>query len=235
MELLYNKWLLHGDKEQFDLPKRTLNQFISYSQELLTIETFFGKEISDIKLLDYGMGSGQWCAVARDIGYDVTGTDVSEESLEHGRSLGLKVLPLSVFATKTYDFINSEQVFEHLSTPLEVLGNLKDALEPNGIIKISVPYGTNIEKKLSHMDWRAPRGHRNFLIPITPAIHINTYSQKSIIKMGATLGLKNVTPRSIFSEYRLINAIGPKELVKSAIRPIYRRLKKITYVYLQAQ
>ena len=197
------------------------------------IGKFFDKPIQNTMLLDYGMGKGQWCAVARDIGYDVTGTDVSDELLENGRSLGLKVVPLSDFSKQKYDFINTEQVFEHLSKPLDVLEQLKNALKPGGIVKISVPYGTNIEKRIPDMDWGVPRGHRNFLMPITPAIHINTFSQESILKMGANLGFKPVKPGSIFSDYSLINTVSLRDLISSLVKPIYRRYKKFTYVFLK--
>ncbi len=235
MSQLYNKWLFDGDRERFDLPGSTLSRFMYYSQELLTIATLFDKSVQDIKLLDYGMGKGQWCSVARDIGYDITGTDVSSDLLEHGRSIGLKVVPLSDFPNTSYDFINTEQVFEHLGKPLEVLESLRDAIEPNGVIKISVPYGSNIENRAHLMDWSVPREDRNFIVSITPGIHINTFSQNSIKVMGEKLGLKLITPRSILSEYRLINAATPKELLKSLLRPIYRRLVGFTYVYLRAQ
>ena len=235
MSMLYNKWLFEGDEEQgLKSEATTLNRFIMYSQELLTIATLFDKKIQDIKLLDYGMGKGQWSAVARDMGYDVTGTDISDEFINRGKSLGLKVLPLSEFTKYTYDFINTEQVFEHLRKPLEVLEILRDTLEPKGIIKISVPYGNNIEKRIPNMDWGIPRVNRNFLVPITPFIHVNTFSQKSILEMGAKLGLKPVAPHSIFSEYQLIDSRTPIGLIKSLAKPIYRRLKKFTYVLLQA-
>lgn len=233
MSLLYNKWLVEGDKEKFDFAESTYNRFIYFSQELLMIAKFFDKEIQDTMLLDYGMGKGQWCAVARDIGYDVTGTDVSDQLLENGRSLGLKVLPLADFSKQKYDFINTEQVFEHLSKPLEVLEQLKNALKPQGIVKISVPYGANVEKRIPHMDWGVSRSHHDFIIPITPAAHINTFSQKSIIKMGGKLGFKPVVPHSIFSEYSLISAESLRDLIRSLVRPIYRRYKKFTYVFLQ--
>ena len=232
LSLLYNKWLFEGDKEEFDVAESTLKRFLYYSQELLTIAKLFNKDIKDIKLLDYGMGKGQWCSVARDMGYDVTGTEVSDDLLENGKSLGLKVEPLSDFAKNKYDLINTEQVFEHLSKPLDVLDQLKSALEPGGIVKISVPYGTNVDKRIPSMDWAVPRSHRNFLIPITPAAHINTYSQKSIIKMGEQLGFKPVTP-SIFSEYSLLSAITFKDFLKSIARPVYRRYKKVTYLFLK--
>lgn len=60
-----------------------------------------------------------------------------------------------------FDFINTEQVFEHIPKPLETLRYLKKALKTNGVLKISVPTANDIEQRLEIMDWKIPkRGSR---------------------------------------------------------------------------
>ena len=49
-----------------------------------------------------------------------------------------------------FDFINTEQVFEHISEPLETLKELKTLLKPGGIIKISVPTADDINRRLKN-------------------------------------------------------------------------------------
>lgn len=230
LNLLYDKWLFEGDTEEIKISE--IEKFLFYTQELLRVRRFFKKPVTEIKILDYGMGQGKWCSVAHAIGFNVTGTDLSNQLIEKSKEKGFAVVPLNELNQHKFDFVNTEQVFEHLSQPLDTLIRLKEMLSENGIIKISVPNGNHVEKKIPNMDWTAPRGHKNLLIPITPSIHINAYSYDSIIKMGEAAGLKPVNA-SILSEYTILSALSIKDLIKSLLRPIYWRYIKHTYVFLQ--
>jgi SAM-dependent methyltransferase len=79
-----------------------------------------------------------------------------------------------------FDFINTEQVFEHIPEPLETLRHLIKSLETNGIIKISVPTANDVDRRLKIMDWEAPIDSRNSLDPVTPLEHINYFKRSSI-------------------------------------------------------
>ena len=230
LALLYDKWLFEGDTET--IARSDVKDFVRYAQELLKIRSFFRKPVGDISVLDYGMGRGKWCSVAQALGYQVVGTDLSSQLLENSRKLGFTVLPLHELTNHRFDFINTEQVFEHLSEPLQVLTQLRDLLDDNGIIKISVPDGSDVEGKLAKMDWTARRGQENFLIPVTPAIHINTFSYDSIVGMGRAASMEPVeVPLS--ADYSILSGLSAKDFLKSLIKPIYRRYRKRTYVFLR--
>jgi SAM-dependent methyltransferase len=230
LALLYNKWLFEGDSETIE--RSEMKDFIRYGQEVLKIRKFFRKPVNDIKVLDYGMGRGKWCSVAHALGYQVVGTDLSDQLLENSRNLGFTVLPLHELGDHRFDFINTEQVFEHLGEPLEVLIKLRDLLADDGIVKISVPDGSDVESKLADMDWTVPRGHRNFLVPVTPAIHINTFSYDSIVGMGRAASMEPVSA-SLAAEYTILSALSARDLIKSLIKPVYRRYRKSTYAFLR--
>jgi len=49
-----------------------------------------------------------------------------------------------------FDFINVDQVFEHLPYPRATLANLTTKLRAGGVVRISVPNGRRVLKKLRY-------------------------------------------------------------------------------------
>jgi SAM-dependent methyltransferase len=203
-----------------------------YANELGTIASLFGRPPHAIRVLDYGLGAGRWARVARALGFDTWGTDLSAQLLSDAAADGLRTLPIDALARERFDFINTEQVFEHLARPREVLAQLLESLGPGGIIKISVPDGRGIERRLPLMDWSAPRGSRRYLIPVTPLVHVNTFTAAVIRAMGAQFGLVPVQP-SLRAEYQVLDATSAARFAKSLLRPLYRRLSRPAYVFLR--
>lgn len=60
--------------------------------------------------------------------------------------------------SESFDFINSEQVFEHLVEPRQALASLSRALRCGGLLRISVPNGSDVDARLKLEDRSAPRG-----------------------------------------------------------------------------
>jgi 2-polyprenyl-3-methyl-5-hydroxy-6-metoxy-1,4-benzoquinol methylase len=224
---LYNEWVIHRD----ETPK-AVELFGYYANEFFTISSFFDRPTHEIKVLDYGLGAGKWARVAKALDFDIYGTDLSRDLLDDAKKDGIKTCAIDELGKHKFDFINTEQVFEHLARPRETLLQLIESLAPKGIIKISVPDGANIEKRLPLMDWAAPRHSKRFLMPITPLIHINTFTHEVIHHMGRLLGLSRITP-SLSDEYQILDARSAKGFVKSLLRPIYRRWNRPAYVFLQ--
>ena len=65
-----------------------------------------------------------------------------------------------------------------------------------------------------------------------PLIHVNTFTQESIRAMGREAGLRTVA-WPLRWDYSLIDATACRTLVKSLLRPLYRRGLRTTYVLLQ--
>ncbi len=229
---LYNEWLIHSDAEELSKKKDYLKLARYYAQEVATIAHYFERSPATTNILDYGMGGGSWCKMAQAFGFAVYGTDLSNHLLTNAANCGVNVIPVDEIERHHFHFINTEQVFEHLTRPLDVLKMLYHSLTTGGVIKVSVPDGSGIKSKLRIMDWKAPRGSRKFLIPVTPLIHINTFSYKSIRRMGELAGFE-VINLPLRKNYTLIDASSATSLVKSLIRPVYRRLTPATYLFLR--
>jgi 2-polyprenyl-3-methyl-5-hydroxy-6-metoxy-1,4-benzoquinol methylase len=233
-QLLYGKWLLEGDAEP-ELSKERLapSEHALYANELLMVGRLFGRPHHLVRLLDYGLGRGWWCRMATALGFEATGTDLAPALIAAARAQGITAIDIQQLESERFDFINTEQVLEHVTRPLEVVRQLRKSLTPGGIIKVSVPDGRGMERRIPLMDWSAPRADRRYLMPATPLIHVNTFTQESIGAMGREAGLRTMA-WPLRWDYSLIDATAPRTLVKSLLRPLYRRALRTTYVFLQA-
>jgi 2-polyprenyl-3-methyl-5-hydroxy-6-metoxy-1,4-benzoquinol methylase len=231
---LYDEWLLSADAEH-ELSKERLpaNQLAYFANEIRTIGRLLKKPPHETKLLDYGLGRGWWCRMATAFGFDAWGTDLASNLVAEARGKGINAMELQDLAPEQFDFINTEQVFEHLARPLEVLKQLKQLLRPKGMIKISVPEGRGFERRIPLMDWTAQRWSKRYLLPATPLIHINTFTRASIAAMGACAGMHAIKV-PLHYEYSLVDASNLKSVGRSLLRPLYRRAAASTYVFLQS-
>jgi hypothetical protein len=119
--------------------------------------------------------------------------------------------------------VNTEQVFEHLLEPGDMLRSLAGALRPGGLVKISVPdCAKSIRKLLGSRDFGALSA--GDIMPIAPFEHVNAFTCASLSALGRKAGLLPLRP----SLRKLYNAssgwMQPKSALRSLMRPAYRHL-----------
>lgn len=202
--------------------------------EIMQLIDFFSTSPSALKLFDFGMGWGRWALMAKAFGCDAYGFEVSDKRIEHARLNGIKVIAWDDIPGHRFDFINTEQVLEHVPDPMEVVLHLKSALKPGGILKISVPTAHDIKRRLKIMDWSAKKFEKNSLNPVSPLEHVNYFSRNSIAWMGKKAGLSEIhVPLSIQYKY-VTNWSSIGRAIKNICLPLYRNvLKKQNYVLLR--
>jgi 2-polyprenyl-3-methyl-5-hydroxy-6-metoxy-1,4-benzoquinol methylase len=193
MQVLYGEWI---DTDSIRKAKvRGPEYFPGLARQIEAILAFFQKPSQDIALLDFGMGWGEWCRMAMAYGCAVYGAELSEARIAHAGTFGVPVLTWEEIAERRFDFINSEQVFEHLARPRETLEFLAAALKPGGVIRISVPNGIDIKRRLRVADWKARKGTRNSLNPVAPLEHLNCFTNGAIRTMAGQFNLTEVAIR----------------------------------------
>jgi 2-polyprenyl-3-methyl-5-hydroxy-6-metoxy-1,4-benzoquinol methylase len=225
---LYEKWI---DPETALIQYRkkdTLALRAAYAQEIMQILAYFNRAPTSLKFLDFGMGWGEWALMAKAFGCDSYGLDLSEERSEYAKDNGIHVLTWNDILQYNFDFINTEQVFEHLAKPLETLLHLKKCLKENGLLKISVPQAYGIHRRLRTMDWKAPKGSRNSLNSVAPLEHINCYSRASIVKMAKVASMEEVLIPLTHQYQYTTNWNGVKQAIKNLVRPIRRNVLRIS-------
>ncbi|MBA7519967.1 hypothetical protein ES705_12055 [subsurface metagenome] len=224
MNKLYEEWIDPEKAFESHLEKDNLSNFSYYAQEVMMVIAFFNRTPSQLKFFDYGMGWGKWCYMAKAFGCASYGTELSKTRIEYAQSQGTKVITWEEIPNYSFDFINTEQVFEHIPEPLRTLRYLKKSLKHNGLIKISVPNGKDIRRRLRIGDWMAPKGSKNSLNPVSPLEHINCFKQASIIRMADIVELELVKMPMPLQLAYTTNWNGMKQIIKNLARPIYRNL-----------
>jgi 2-polyprenyl-3-methyl-5-hydroxy-6-metoxy-1,4-benzoquinol methylase len=230
---LYDIWI--DPEKAFQRQKQKgLDYYSSCAQEIMRIISFLDKPPASLTFLDFGMGWGEWALMAKAFGCDSYGTELSETRVEHARINGLVVISGDEIPKYRFDFINTEQVFEHIPNPLGTLRHLKEGLKPNGVIKVSVPTGRGVERRLQVMDWKAPKGTNNSLNPVAPLEHINYFRRRSLIKMANEVGMELISiPLRLQYKYTA-NWDGIRQIARNILLPIYRNiLKRQNYLFFR--
>lgn len=213
------------------------DSYAAYAQEIMMTLAYLAETPGfrrPARVLDFGMGWGVWCQMAEGFGCDVYGTEILQTRIAHARSRGLRVIDPADVPNHTFDFINSEQVFEHLAGPLDTLEWLTRALNPVGLIKISVPDARDLKRRLRIMDWTAPYGSRNSLNDTIPLIHVNSFTHRSLVRMAELAGLELVKIPLRLQYIYGTNWRPVVPLLKRLARPLYRNLLgRGTYLFFR--
>lgn len=234
MERLYEQWI-HPEKAlAHHQKKHGLEYYSRYAQEIMQIISYFEQKPSQLNFLDFGMGWGKWALMAKAFGCDSYGIELSEERITYAKLNGIKVIGWDEIQQHRFDFINTEQVFEHISEPLNTLKYLKAALRPHGVVKVSVPGANDIDRRLKIMDWKSPKGSANSLNPVAPLEHINCFRRSSLVKMAKAAGMEEVFIPMVKQYQHTTNWSGIRNIKKNIILPIYRNvLKRKNCIFLR--
>ncbi|MDB5047900.1 MAG: Methyltransferase type 11 [Fibrobacteres bacterium] len=206
MGKLYGDWIVPEES----LAKKKSSDFSvfrDYALQVQTISLLVGRKPVETEVLDFGMGWGFWCLMAKAHGFNVRGLEISKDRIAFARGNGIDVREdIAALSDRKYDFINTEQVFEHLDTPRDTIDSIVALLKPGGFVRISVPDGSAIEAKLRQPGWKAAKD------AIHPLEHINCFTHASLVKLGETAGLKPVRPP--------VQTHSFKSLVKKTMGPL---------------
>lgn len=177
-------------------------------------------------VFDFGMGWGAYLFMAKAYGYSVCGLEVSKERTDFAHEMGIPcVASLLALGNKKFDFIHSDQTFEHLNYPLETLKDVAAYLKPGGVMFLSVPNGSWTLKQIKLGDY-------DLFKKIThPLEHVNCFSHCSLVKMADIAGLRPVSAFALFS--KLIKNVSVEDnlhILQFLIRTMFR-LRKSTDLY----
>lgn len=168
--------------------------------EIIQILDYFDKAPNQVKVLDFGMGWGSYCKQMLSLNINVFGAELSKKRIENAQKYGVSVLNWEEIPIQKFDFINTDDVFEHLVDPVPVLDHLAKGLKKGGIIKISVPNGIVNLKAIKAMDWSAQRGTELNLNGVSPLEHINCFFPETLTKLAVT---NNLTELRITSKRKI--------------------------------
>jgi 2-polyprenyl-3-methyl-5-hydroxy-6-metoxy-1,4-benzoquinol methylase len=120
----------------------------------------------------------------------------------------------------TFDWVNIDNVLEHLPNPLETLVQLKSRLSPGGFIYVEVPNESFLPVRYRVNDWV-----RGFSKPPTAEGHINLFTPRTLRKLFTAAGFhcERFWLESVATPHRLKGALGADETPQ--IARVFRLLR----------
>lgn len=235
---IYDAWMEASPDDDRDLAQRLENPAVCRDgQELLALQRYRGIPAESMAVLDFGMGFGAWCRVAKALGFETYGYELSSQRDAFAAQHGFRAVRREEIPGLALDFINTEQVFEHLCHPMEEARLLAASLKPGGILKVSVPRAIGLGARLLAMDWSAPRWSPLSLAAVRPLEHLQCYTRRALEQMLGSLGLYPIrlSARCHVEFLRHGAATNPRLLPsvgKQLVRPLYNRLSWNNQYYL---
>ena len=162
--------------------------------EINLIRNIFKKNNEEISVLDFGAGWGFWISYLKKNNFDVSAFEVSETRINFLKKNNIKVISDIRKIDNQFDFIYSEETFEHISHPKETLINLSKILKENGFMLLRFPSSFLFKFQLSKR--YKPRDDCAH-----PLEHINLLKKKSFENMikGSNLEIINFKSKFNFS------------------------------------
>ncbi len=110
------------------------------------------------RLLDVGTGRGYLLEVARDMGFDCHGLDISAyaagkaEANFPGRIFRGR-LEEAGYPAESFDVITMTDLLEHISDPLALMAEAKRLLKPGGLLFVITPNTDSLTRKVLGRNW----------------------------------------------------------------------------------
>ncbi len=146
------------------------------------------------RLLDVGCGTGDFLALARARGWEVSGTELSPYAARVAAARGLTVVPGEVWETRLppdrFDVATCWHVIEHVADPRRVLEEIRRVLRPGGWLVLATP---NLDDHIFRAAYRLARGRRPALYEEGEReVHLFHFSARPLQALVTAAGLEVV-------------------------------------------
>lgn len=197
-EMIYTASYWDKAEHAPDVPE-WIRQFPAWTGEIPDRNPGYSERLQRLKsmapaaksVIDIGTGFGSFLAVARDLGWDIEGIELSEFGCQTAMKkygIAVKRSSLDDYDAKgrTFDVVHLSHVFEHFTHPDRALDKLITLMHPGSLLVIEVP---NQFREWVHLmvKWikRVPRAERSLF-----SIHHPFYYQPGhIVRLCVQRGL----------------------------------------------
>ena len=162
------------------------------------------------KVLDVGVGDGDFLDHMARLGWDVEGTDFSADAARHtserlgGKAIHVGQVEQLDLGTQQYDLVTLWDVLEHVYQPLDALRAVQSMVRPGGLLIVSVPNLASLESRLLGRNW----GHLD--IPR----HLSHFTPSSLRKMLQTAGFREI---GLTTAYRILTEHLPRAIIPGRV------------------
>jgi 2-polyprenyl-3-methyl-5-hydroxy-6-metoxy-1,4-benzoquinol methylase len=134
-------------------------------------------------LLDVGCASGAMLKAAEELGWEATGVEVSQPSVDRARALGLNAvcgtLAEAAFPDNTFDAATMIEVIDHLEDPAATLAELHRVLRPGGVAYFGSQNLNSFTITMLRSRWRYVGVH-----------HLYYFTPKTVKRMAEKAGFR---------------------------------------------
>jgi 2-polyprenyl-3-methyl-5-hydroxy-6-metoxy-1,4-benzoquinol methylase len=207
----YFKNYLYENEIDFQSIKLTAKYYLNY------IQNNFG-EIRSI--LDVGAGFGLFVKAFNELGLNADGVEISKYSVQIAKEkFGIELFNGSLidFQTdKKYDLICFYHSFEHLPNPVQTLLRVKELLNKDGVLWLSLPNVMSLDRFIHKEKWNG------WSLPY----HFFHYSPKSIKNLLRRQGFRKIKiQKSFLNPIKLIDRTTLKKLSYQNLE--YSKIKEL--------
>lgn len=243
-DLLFQTWMLTGedakliyttdrlDDNPATISAQPLHALAHNAEEVLVVRQVFPKRPPSV--LDFGCGWGKFASMALAYGCDVYGHELNTGFAQFCAARGIKMLARDEITAHRFNFINADQVLEHIADPRETLQLLANSLADDGLIKISVPGSPTLRKIIADSHGNPdPVVRKSCIKPLSPLIHVNLFSPHSLRALAASVGMEPYRPPFFtwLGAGQMWNK--PRQLNRNLVVPFKRFFQRGTYLWLQ--
>lgn len=216
-----------------EIANQKLHWFAHMTEEILVFRQLCPEKRPVV--LDFGCNWGKWASMALAHGCEVYAVEVNAAAAGFCARRGIQILTFDQLGEGRFDFINVDQVMEHLSHPLSVARKLAACLKPGGFLKMSTPDNPRLPRILAAAQRTGDHQVLNArtLDSLAPLEHVNLFTRAALENLGRTAGLCVYRPPLIkwLGAGQLWNI--PRQLNRNVVTPFKRWLGGGTYVWFQ--
>lgn len=157
--------------------------------------------VSGAKMLDVGSGGGQFLALAKGLGADVTGIELDDARAFYAQSVkGVNVVKRSIddeywkSQYGQYDYVTLWDVIEHVNFPVETLSEAMRLLKPGGHLVIDTPCKDSFYHRFGQLTYFLSAGKfptfLNVMYSSHPFGHKQIFSTSELYDIISDLGFQ---------------------------------------------
>jgi SAM-dependent methyltransferase len=153
LDLLYANYYPANDPSPAELEQQLANPTFALRRK--RIEEVLGGRAR--RILEIGCGDGNFLATLRRAGWDVQGQEFGADTsaiVERRHGIPMITGPLeSVAVERPFPVVAAYHVFEHIYHPAAWLAQVRQFVEPNGLLHLQVPNAASLARTLSGDVW----------------------------------------------------------------------------------
>ena len=109
------------------------------------------------RIIDVGCGNGHFLKVARDRGWEVYGTEFTDEAMRECLKKDIRMqkgaLNPDQYGPAFFDVVTSFEVLEHINNPREEMQRFRSVLRPGGLVYLTTPNFNSLSRYYVKQDW----------------------------------------------------------------------------------